>query len=267
MRAEVLVRVKVAVDEIISKDANETVGVLSHTTAIKALLADMIPGYNPLDVDLDNTSVTTIHRGDKGWEIVAVDDVMHLENLERRACRELEANHDPRDRQLRQLHLQPRPVSSASSARRCEVRPQRRRSRVDEIDALKPERIVMSPGPCTPNEAGVSLDVIRALGRPHADPRRLPRPPVHRPGVRRRGRARADDHARQDRLIHHDGDGVFARRAQPVRGDALPLAGRRARKRCRSARGDGVDRRRRDHGPAPPRRIRSKACSSIPKAS
>ena len=30
-----------------------------------------------------------------------------------------------------------------------------------EIEALKPERIVISPGPCTPTEAGVSLEVIR----------------------------------------------------------------------------------------------------------
>ncbi len=29
------------------------------------------------------------------------------------------------------------------------------------IEALAPERIVVSPGPCTPNEAGVSLEVIR----------------------------------------------------------------------------------------------------------
>jgi anthranilate synthase component 2 len=35
---------------------------------------------------------------------------------------------------------------------------------VDQIDALQPERIVISPGPCTPNEAGVSVDVIRQLG-------------------------------------------------------------------------------------------------------
>jgi anthranilate synthase component II len=35
---------------------------------------------------------------------------------------------------------------------------------VDEIRALAPERIVISPGPCTPNEAGISVDVIRALG-------------------------------------------------------------------------------------------------------
>jgi anthranilate synthase/aminodeoxychorismate synthase-like glutamine amidotransferase len=34
---------------------------------------------------------------------------------------------------------------------------------VEEIAALAPSRIVISPGPCTPNEAGVSLDVIRTL--------------------------------------------------------------------------------------------------------
>ena len=32
---------------------------------------------------------------------------------------------------------------------------------VAEIEALKPERIVVSPGPCTPTEAGVSLEVIK----------------------------------------------------------------------------------------------------------
>ncbi len=30
-----------------------------------------------------------------------------------------------------------------------------------EIEALTPERIVISPGPCTPNEAGVSMPAIR----------------------------------------------------------------------------------------------------------
>lgn len=35
---------------------------------------------------------------------------------------------------------------------------------VDEIAALAPERIVLSPGPCTPNEAGISLDVVRQWG-------------------------------------------------------------------------------------------------------
>src|SRR5262245_7843686 len=32
---------------------------------------------------------------------------------------------------------------------------------VEEIQRLGPERIVISPGPCTPNEAGISLDVVR----------------------------------------------------------------------------------------------------------
>ena len=32
---------------------------------------------------------------------------------------------------------------------------------LDEIDRLKPARIVISPGPCTPNEAGVSVPLIK----------------------------------------------------------------------------------------------------------
>lgn len=32
---------------------------------------------------------------------------------------------------------------------------------LDEIEKRAPERILLSPGPCTPNEAGITLDVIR----------------------------------------------------------------------------------------------------------
>jgi anthranilate synthase/aminodeoxychorismate synthase-like glutamine amidotransferase len=35
---------------------------------------------------------------------------------------------------------------------------------LDEIQALKPAAIVISPGPCTPKEAGISVDVIRRFG-------------------------------------------------------------------------------------------------------
>ncbi|MCU7943789.1 MAG: aminodeoxychorismate/anthranilate synthase component II [Candidatus Thiodiazotropha sp. (ex Cardiolucina cf. quadrata)] len=33
---------------------------------------------------------------------------------------------------------------------------------VGEIDAIDPDHIVISPGPCTPNEAGISVETIRA---------------------------------------------------------------------------------------------------------
>ena len=80
---------------------------------------------------------------------------------------------------------------------------------VDEIEAMRPERIVVSPGPRTPREAGVSNEVIRKLG---------PRIPtlgvclghqcigyafgatVDRAGEIRHGKTS---------LIHHDGKGVF----------------------------------------------------------
>src|ERR1700741_1087555 len=35
---------------------------------------------------------------------------------------------------------------------------------LDEIGALGPERICISPGPCTPREAGISKDIILRFG-------------------------------------------------------------------------------------------------------
>jgi len=35
---------------------------------------------------------------------------------------------------------------------------------MDRIDSLSPERIVISPGPCTPNEAGISMEAIKKFG-------------------------------------------------------------------------------------------------------
>jgi anthranilate synthase/aminodeoxychorismate synthase-like glutamine amidotransferase len=50
-----------------------------------------------------------------------------------------------------------------------ELEPDIRVFRNDAIDAggiraLKPDRIIVSPGPCSPKEAGISCDVIRELG-------------------------------------------------------------------------------------------------------
>ena len=34
---------------------------------------------------------------------------------------------------------------------------------VAEVEAMQPERVVISPGPCTPHEAGISVELIRHL--------------------------------------------------------------------------------------------------------
>ncbi len=34
---------------------------------------------------------------------------------------------------------------------------------LEEVEGLAPEKIVVSPGPCTPNEAGISVDLIRTF--------------------------------------------------------------------------------------------------------
>ena len=110
---------------------------------------------------------------------------------------------------------------------------------LDEIAALRARRASSSrPGPCTPNEAGISLDVIRALRGQDADPRRLPRPPGDRPGVRRQGRARAAQSCTA-RLspIEHDGEGVFAGCPSPFEATRYHSLVDRARVAARLPRG------------------------------
>lgn len=34
----------------------------------------------------------------------------------------------------------------------------------EDVAELNPEKIILSPGPCTPNEAGITLDVIKRMG-------------------------------------------------------------------------------------------------------
>jgi len=81
---------------------------------------------------------------------------------------------------------------------------------VDEIEALAPERIVISPGPCTPNEAGVSVEVIKQLGA------RMPILGVCL-GHQSLGQAYGGDVVRAKTIMHgktsrirHEGTGVFA---------------------------------------------------------
>ena len=59
-----------------------------------------------------------------------------------------------------------------------------------EIEALAPERICISPGPCTPREAGISKDVILEFGATHSNSGCLPGTSMHRRSVWRRNRSR-----------------------------------------------------------------------------
>ncbi len=157
-----------------------------------------------------------------------------------------------RHRQLRLLHLQPRPVARGARGR-ARGRAQRPRARVDELLAAAPDRVVVSPGPCTPDDAGISLEVVRALpGGRHPDARRLPRAPVARAGLRRHGGAPRCPCTARRPTIEHDGRGALRGPARASPSSALPLADRRrgdaARLlRGRPRRGGGVI-----HGHPPP---------------
>lgn len=87
---------------------------------------------------------------------------------------------------------------------------------VDQIRELRPERIVISPGPCTPNEAGVSVEVIRQLG---------PTTPILGVclGHQSIGQAYGGDVVRAQKPMHgktspirHTGDGIFRNVPSPL---------------------------------------------------
>ncbi len=81
---------------------------------------------------------------------------------------------------------------------------------IDQIETIKPERIVISPGPSTPLQAGISNDVIRHFG---------PKLPILGVCLGHQcigysygayvGKAKAIMHGKSS-LIHHIGQGVLA---------------------------------------------------------
>ena len=86
---------------------------------------------------------------------------------------------------------------------------------VAEIEKLKPEKIIVSPGPCTPNEAGVSVATIKHFAG------KLPLLGVCL-GHQSIGAAFGATVARADRLMHgktskitHDGKGVYEGLSNP----------------------------------------------------
>jgi anthranilate synthase/aminodeoxychorismate synthase-like glutamine amidotransferase len=80
---------------------------------------------------------------------------------------------------------------------------------VEQIEALAPEKIIISPGPCTPKEAGISCDVIKHFGG------RVPILGVCL-GHQCMGEALGGEVVRAERIMHgktsmiyHDGRGVY----------------------------------------------------------
>ena len=80
---------------------------------------------------------------------------------------------------------------------------------LQEIEDLQPEKIVISPGPCTPNEAGVSIDTIKQFaGRVPILGVCLGHQSIGQAFGGHIGHARAIMHGKTS-MMHHSNAGVF----------------------------------------------------------
>lgn len=88
---------------------------------------------------------------------------------------------------------------------------------LEQIGALRPERLVISPGPCTPNEAGISLAAIREFaGKIPVLGVCLGHQAIAQAFGARVVRAREVMHGKTS-LIEHTGQGVFTGLNNPLR--------------------------------------------------
>ena len=98
---------------------------------------------------------------------------------------------------------------------------------LDQIEALQPDRIVLSPGPCAPDQAGVTLPVIeRFAGRIPLLGVCLGHQAIGQAFGGRVVKSRRVMHGKTD-LIHHGGKGLFAGLPDPfqvVRYHSLSVA-------------------------------------------
>ena len=99
----------------------------------------------------------------------------------------------------------------------AEVRVERNdRVTVDDIINIAPQQIVISPGPCTPNEAGISLEVIRRLaGKIPILGVCLGHQAIGQAFGGKVVRARKVMHGKTSK-IHHDARGLFAGAPNPM---------------------------------------------------
>ena len=136
------------------------------------------------------------------------------------------------------------------------------RTTIEEIEQLHPEKICISPGPGTPDEAGISNELIRHFGS------RIPVLGVCL-GHQCIGQVYGGEVVRADRLMHgktspilHEGDGVFS--GLPIPFEATRYHSLIVRRETLPAELEIVAEtsERRNHGPAPS--AISRARSSVP---
>lgn len=77
--ADLVARVSTAVEQLAKKQRGQRVALVTHGGVVRALLHHAAPAARAWQAHIGNTSITTLVHNPRGWDIVSVNDMAHLE--------------------------------------------------------------------------------------------------------------------------------------------------------------------------------------------
>lgn len=79
-----------AFQDIVIDSEVSTLAIVAHTVSVRILIAAFVPDYQPMEIQMGNTAVTTTERDGNHWIVRVSNDIEHLQGMISRTVSDLE---------------------------------------------------------------------------------------------------------------------------------------------------------------------------------